>query len=262
MDNSTTGDAAAAANKYDDGFLAMTILGVVLSILFVVGIYLWRNKKLIGLGDSGWKASGFNPPPARESYITGREKLDPAVPAQNEELKKLLMRRAIQSIPLVLQLQHEGNSIERLYKRGMLTDDMHFKVKELKAFVDQEFQDVMAEADELVEGWGAQIWPQAFQFHNVIQKQAEDKTEEATKAEEQKKKAAIEKKKEKEKLKKLQKGGAGTAGGGGTTSPGGLPVEVDPETLRQMEAERMAQQLVEEEERERLKKGKSGGKKK
>jgi len=45
-----------------------------------------------------------------------------------ENLRKLLIRRAIASIPIVLSLQNEGNSIERLYKRGMLTDDMHYKV--------------------------------------------------------------------------------------------------------------------------------------
>lgn len=78
------------------------------------------------------------------------------------------MRRAIQTIPILLSLQNEGSSIERLYKRGMLTDDMHFKVKELKAFVDQEFQDIQFEADDLVEGWGQHIWPQAMQFHQVF----------------------------------------------------------------------------------------------
>jgi Preprotein translocase subunit Sec66 len=74
------------------------------------------------------------------------------------------MRRAIRAIPILLSLQNEGNSIERLYKRGMLTDDMHFKVKNLKAFVDQELQ---FEADDLVEGWSQHIWPQAMQFHTV-----------------------------------------------------------------------------------------------
>jgi hypothetical protein len=53
----------------------------------------------------------------------------------------------------------------------MLTDDMHFKVKDLKALVDQEFQDVQFEADDLVEGWSQHIWPQAMQFHTVIRKQ-------------------------------------------------------------------------------------------
>ena len=77
------------------------------------------------------------------------------------------MKRAIHAIPILLNLQNEGNSIDRLYKRGMLTDDMHFKVKELKAFVDQEFQEVQVEAEDLVEGWGQHIWPQAMQFHQV-----------------------------------------------------------------------------------------------
>lgn len=45
---------------------------------------------------------------------------------------------------------------------------MHFKVKELKAYVDQEFQEVQAEAEDLVEGWGQNIWPQAMQFHQVF----------------------------------------------------------------------------------------------
>lgn len=103
----------------------------------------------------------------RAEFIEAKEKLDPTKVADLDELKKLLMRRAIQTIPILLSLQNEGSSIERLYKRGMLTDDMHFKVKELKAFVDQEFQDIQYEADDLVEGWGQHIWPQAMQFHQV-----------------------------------------------------------------------------------------------
>jgi hypothetical protein len=81
------------------------------------------------------------------------------------------MRRALQAIPIILSLQNEGNSIERLYKKGMLTDDMHFKVKQLKDFVDEEFNQVKEEADELMEGWGEHIWPQAMQFYQMLQKQ-------------------------------------------------------------------------------------------
>ena len=101
------------------------------------------------------------------------------------------MRRAIKTIPILLSLQNEGSSIERLYKRGMLTDDMHFKVKELKAFVDQEFQDIQFEADDLVEGWGQHVWPQAMQFHQMIQKQSESKIEEQVQVEEEKKKVRL-----------------------------------------------------------------------
>ena len=114
-----------------------------------------------------WKQSSFTPPVERANYISAKERLSTAKVSELDELKKLLMRRAIQTIPILLSLQSEGSSIERLYKRGMLTDDMHFKVKELKAFVDQEFQDVQFEADDLVEGWGQHVWPQAMQFHTV-----------------------------------------------------------------------------------------------
>ena len=87
---------------------------------------------------------------------------------QLDELRKLLMRRTMNTIPILLSLQSEGSSIERLYKKGMLTDDMHFQVKELKTFVDKEFLDIQAEADELLEGWGQRIWQQAMQFRQVI----------------------------------------------------------------------------------------------
>ena len=77
------------------------------------------------------------------------------------------MKRAYFNIPILLQLQNEGNSIERLYKRGVLTDDMHYKVKELKVFFDLEFQEVRNEADELLEGWSEHIWQEAMQNYSV-----------------------------------------------------------------------------------------------
>jgi hypothetical protein len=99
--------------------------------------------------------------------VKAKQQLDTTNAEQADQLKKLLMRRAISAIPMILQLQNEGHSIDRLYKKGMLTDEMHYRVKELKAFVEQEFQDVQLEADEMLEGWSQQIWPQAMQFHKV-----------------------------------------------------------------------------------------------
>lgn len=116
-----------------------------------------------------WNQAGaFTPPVERETYIEAKNKYDSADDSVDvDDLKKLLMKRAIKTIPILLSLQNEGSSIERLYKRGMLTDDMHFKVKEIKSFVDQEFQDIQLEADELGPGWGSTIWQQAMQFHQV-----------------------------------------------------------------------------------------------
>lgn len=102
--------------------------------------------------------------------MAAKKQLDVSKVSQKDELKKCLMKRALHTIPILLSLQNEGSSIERLYQRGMLTDDMHFKVKDLKTFVDKEIQEVQGEADELVDGWGQQIWPQAMQYYQVRKK--------------------------------------------------------------------------------------------
>ena len=65
------------------------------------------------------------------------------------KLKKLLMRRALAAIPL----RSEGSSIERLYKKGLLTDEIKDSVKDLKTFIDKEFEEVQGETDDLSEGW-------------------------------------------------------------------------------------------------------------
>lgn len=45
---------------------------------------------------------------------------------------------------------------------------MNDGMKNLKAFIDQEFEEIQAEADELSEGWSGSIWPQAMQHHQVL----------------------------------------------------------------------------------------------
>lgn len=165
-DSTFNNESTNGMRKKDDTFLAIFILVAAVVAVLVVGIYI-RNRNFFNSGDSSWKQTSFSPPPERDVYIEAKKRLDPSKISELDELKKLLMKRAINTIPILLKLQNEGSSIERLYKRGMLTDDMHFQVKELKAFVDQEFQDVQFEADELVEGWSQSVWPQAMQFHQV-----------------------------------------------------------------------------------------------
>lgn len=108
-------------------------------------------------------------PIERQLYIDAKSRLDDNTdPANISELKKLLMRRAIASIPYIVKLQEEGDSVERLYKKGMLTDDMYSKVKDLKSFVDLEYNEVKKEAEALAEGWADQIWSQARRFQLII----------------------------------------------------------------------------------------------
>ena len=77
------------------------------------------------------------------------------------------MRRAMYAIPVVLALQNSMNSVQRLYNKGMLTDDVYDNVKEMKAFCDHEWPDIQIEAEELHEGWGAHVWNEAMRFHQV-----------------------------------------------------------------------------------------------
>jgi hypothetical protein len=198
MNNDTGAEDAipeAPTKGTDDGFLAICILVVTLLIVGLTSLYFFGNKnKSTGtISEGSLQPKSFTPPPGRANYIAARRQLNPSVPQDFEILKKLLMQRAIQAIPILLSIQNEGSSIERLYKRGMLTDDIYFEVKARKDFVDQEYHDVQMEAEELDEKWSGHIWPQAMHFYQIIQKQQEEKQDEASKVEDTKKKARKEK---------------------------------------------------------------------
>ncbi len=46
----------------------------------------------------------------------------------------------------------EIESIERMYKRGMLTDDVYFEINQTKQYLEQEMKDVVMAANELTPG--------------------------------------------------------------------------------------------------------------
>ncbi len=75
-----------------------------------------------------FKMNQFQPPPARAAYIEARETSDINNADDLNNLRKLLMGRALQTIPIVLNLQNEGSAVDRLYRKGMLTDDLHERV--------------------------------------------------------------------------------------------------------------------------------------
>lgn len=254
--NSTNGFESAVPSKPANAFdtwVAATILIATAVAVVLGGLYVWMTNKgskvkLTLSALAAGSSSTFEPPAERATYIEARPKLDPRDPNDLEQLRQLLMKRAIKAIPIVLSLQNEGNSIERLYRRGMLTDDMHFKVHSLKEFVDQEFQDVQYEAEDLLEGWGEHIWPQAMQFYNLIQKQAgltqpkevDDDDDGTGKKKKKRAKPSAEKKAMTKEEKILMSAAAE-----------GVPVEV----IRAREAEKLARELVAAEEQESKKGG-------
>lgn len=167
-----------ATPKSDDGTIAIMIL-VATVICVVVGFVLHRRKQAAKKsyfreslkspsGGAQAQGSGFQEPIEKHTYEDTKATSDLSNPAHVEILKKLLMHRALKVIPMLLNLQNEGQSVDRLYKKGMLTDDMHYKMKEMKTFVDSEVAEVQAEAALLGKGWEQHIWPQAMTFHNVL----------------------------------------------------------------------------------------------
>ena len=115
----------------------------------IAGYLIWKNAAYFGFGSSGcvscclliraitivlillcsFKLSEFTPPPARQAYLEAREKLDLSKPEDMDTLRKLLMTRAVQTMPVIRNLQEEGSSIDRLYRKGMLTDGLHSRVR-------------------------------------------------------------------------------------------------------------------------------------
>eukprot|EP01039_Chlorochromonas_danica_P003938 gene3937-4306_t len=171
-------------SKKNDSILALTLLvGAVIIVIFVL-YNIWRSRTG-QTKDNQRKRSSFTPPHQRADYLEAKNKLDITIPEQRDHLRKLLMKRALHTVPLIMTLQNDGSSIDRLYKKGMLTDDMHFHARELKAFIDQEIEEVSAEADLLAEGWSQAVWQQALQIQRVIQKQIDGKGSSAGEEEEE-----------------------------------------------------------------------------
>lgn len=135
-----------------EGETLFLVLCIFAFLAVVVGLLIWKNRSLFGLGgkrynwysiaielticnllcvtcccflDSFMMMNTFTPPPGRQAYIEARQKLDPSKPEEMNELRKLLMGRALQTIPIIRNLQNESSSVDRLYRKGMLTDDLH-----------------------------------------------------------------------------------------------------------------------------------------
>ena len=109
----------------------------------------------------------FDPPPYREKYLELRQTRHPDNPDDLKLLKINLMRRAYTTLPYYFRMKNEGESTERMYKRGMLTDDVYFEIIQLKKYVEEELNDVARESEELSPGWSKSIWQEASQHFQV-----------------------------------------------------------------------------------------------
>lgn len=146
-------------------------------------------------------------------------------PQQNASkiLAQALMKRAIADIPIVTHIQKESAGMNKLYSQSMCSVNQWRAYQAAEAMVSSEVEDVRAEADQVEPGWSSVIWRQAMQYHNVLKQKHEA---EAKAAEEQAKKR-------KEIEQKVAEAKAN-----------------DPVAKAKM-AEKAAQELIKEEEREK-----------
>ena len=138
-------------------------------------------------------------------------------------LAQALMKRAMADIPMVTHIQKESAGMNKLYAQSMCSVNQWRAYQAAEAMVSAEVDEVRAEADEVEPGWSQVIWRQAMQYHNMLKQKHEA---EAKAAEEQaKKRKEIE-----------QRVAAAKAN--------------DPDVKAKM-AEKAAQELIKEEEREK-----------
>ncbi len=134
-------------------------------------------------------------------------------------LAQALMKRCIADIPLVTFIQKESAGMNKLYSQSMCSVKQWKTYQAAEALVSAEVEEVRAEADEVEPGWSQAIWRQAMQYHNMLKNrhEMEAKAREA---------AILKKKMEEEEAKK-------------------------PKLTPEEQAEKVAQELIKQEEREK-----------
>lgn len=170
--NSTFGEPPLASKAWtQDGFLAIVIL--IASVVLAGGTlyYMWNDRKSTTSLASTSVTAEFQEPKERAIYYQHYNELDESkelTSDQSKLLKKLLMNRAMATIPLIHKVQNEYQSTERLYKRGMVTEEAYNFLKMLKEYVNDEYGRVMEEAESMQEDWGKAIWMQANKFRGML----------------------------------------------------------------------------------------------
>jgi hypothetical protein len=184
-------------------------------------------------------------PSAVDEYYEVKDKCEkagwePGIPPKNAAeaangparvLAQALMKRCIADIPLVQHIQKESAGMNKLYSQSMCSVKQWKTYQAAEQLVSQEVEEVRAEADEIEAGWSQAIWRQAMQYHGMLKNrhEMEAKAREA---------AVVQKKLAEEEAKK-------------------------PKLTPEEKAEKAAQELLKQDEREKASKAAfSGGMKK
>lgn len=172
--------------------------------------------------------------------------IDAGNPSQHHRmLAQALMKRCIADVPLVSHIQRESAGMNKLYSQSMCSVKQWKSYQAAEAMVSAEVEEVRAEADEIEPGWNQLIWRQAMQYHNMIKQ----KEEQAKSQQVAQQRAIVEKKRAEEEKAAAEK-----------ARYDAIKAKVDAEKARIANAEKAAEELVKQEEREKESKKAFSGK--
>jgi hypothetical protein len=83
------------------------------------------------------------------------------------------MKRAIADIPMIQNIQKEAQGMGKLYSKSMCSVNQWRAYQAAEALVSSEVEQVRAEADELEPGWSDSIWKQAVNYHAMLKQKHE-----------------------------------------------------------------------------------------
>jgi hypothetical protein len=83
------------------------------------------------------------------------------------------MKRAIADIPIVQYIQKESQGMGKLYAKSMCSVAQWRAYQNAEALVSQEVESVRGQADDIEPGWSEVIWKQAVQYHGMLKKKHE-----------------------------------------------------------------------------------------
>lgn len=133
------------------------------------------------------------------------------------------MKRAIADIPILQHIQKESPGMNKLYAQSMCSEKQWRAYQKAEALVSAEVDEVRREADQIEPGWSQMIWRQAMQYHQMLKQRHEQEAKAAEAA----------------------------AAAKNTTTTKKAPAETAKE--KEIAAEKAAQELLKQEEKEKTK---------
>lgn len=230
-------------------------------VFLMVTLYMlvhWRNKRASSDMDdffSNLDGDKFNLklPAAVDEYYVVKAKCEedgwvpgeppshppgqqPPANSPHRLLAQALMKRCIADIPIVQHIQRESPGMNKLYSQSMCSVRQWKSYQAAEAMVSAEVEEVRAEADEVEPGWSQVIWRQAMQYHNMLkQKQEQEEQHRQFKAQK-----ALELQKKHDEAEAAEK-----------AKYEEVKAKVDAEKARIARGERIAEELIKQEEREK-----------